>query len=106
MTPKRVAIEARIYAEIPSENFRPASGTIIHYAAPKNLRVDDWIETGVEVSPYYDPMLAKFIATGATRAEAISNLRDGLAGAEISGIETNTDYCWEVLGLPDFTAGR
>jgi urea carboxylase len=99
------AIEARIYAEIPSENFRPASGTLIHYAPPPGLRVDGWVETGTEISPYYDPMLAKFIATGATRADAIAKLRAGLSQAELSGIETNADYCREILALPDFTAG-
>jgi urea carboxylase len=106
LTPKGAAIEARIYAEIPSENFRPASGTIIHYQPPPDLRVDDWIETGVEVSPYYDPMLAKFIATGADREAAVTKLRAGLAMSDISGIETNADYCWEILAIPEFTAGR
>jgi urea carboxylase len=99
------AIEARIYAEIPAEDFRPASGTIIHFAAPNIFRVDTWVETGTHVSPFYDPMIAKFIATGATRAEAITNLRAGLASADISGIETNAGYCHEILNLPDFLAG-
>ncbi len=106
LKPKGFAIEARIYAEIPSENFRPASGTIIHYDKPQNLRVDDWIEAGVEVSPFYDPMLAKFIATGATRAEAVAKLRDGLAASDISGIETNADYCREILAIPEFITGE
>jgi urea carboxylase len=106
LKPQGSAIEARIYAEIPSENFRPASGTIIHYSKPQNLRVDDWIEAGVEVSPYYDPMLAKFIATAATRAEAVAKLRDGLAASDISGIETNADYCREILAIPEFSAGQ
>jgi urea carboxylase len=105
LQPEGAAIEARIYAEIPSENFRPASGTIIHYLKPQNLRVDDWIEAGVEISPYYDPMLAKFIATGATRAEAVAKLRDGLAASDISGIETNADYCLEILAIPEFLSG-
>ena len=103
---KGAAIEARIYAEIPSENFRPASGTIINYTAPPGLRVDGWVETGTEVSPYYDPMLAKFIATGATRAEAIAALRAGLAVADISGIETNMDYCRNIMKIPEFLSGE
>ncbi|WP_298263615.1 5-oxoprolinase/urea amidolyase family protein [Acidocella sp.] len=103
---KGAAIEARIYAEIPSENFRPASGTIINYAAPPGLRVDGWVETGTEVSPYYDPMLAKFIATGATRTEAIAALRAGLAVADISGIETNMDYCRNIMKIPEFLSGE
>ncbi|HYP62661.1 MAG TPA: 5-oxoprolinase/urea amidolyase family protein, partial [Acidocella sp.] len=105
LTPKGAAIEARIYAEIPAENFRPASGTITNFAPPPGLRVDTWVESGTEISPFYDPMLAKFIATGATREEAIANLRAGIEAADISGIETNAGYCHEILNLPDFRAG-
>jgi urea carboxylase len=99
------AIEARIYAEIPAEDFRPASGVITHFAAPPGLRIDTWVEAGTNVSPFYDPMIAKFIATGPTREAAIQNLRDGLQAADISGIETNADYCFEALGLPEFATG-
>jgi len=99
------AIEARIYAENPAEDFRPSSGTLTMFEAPADLRVDTWVETGTEISPYYDPMIAKFIATGATRDDAIAALRAGIAAATINGIETNADYCHEILGLPDFAAG-
>ncbi|MDE8345677.1 MAG: 5-oxoprolinase/urea amidolyase family protein [Acidocella sp.] len=99
------AIEARIYAEIPAEDFRPASGRITNFTPPPGLRVDSWVETGTEVTPFYDPMLAKFIATGPTRAAAIASLRAGLAQADISGVETNAEYCQSILGLPAFTAG-
>ena len=99
------AIEARIYAEIPEEDFRPASGVITHFRAPPDLRVDSWVETGVTVSPFYDPMIAKFIATGDTRDAAIAALQSGLTDAEISGIETNAPYCAAMLDLPDFRAG-
>jgi urea carboxylase len=99
------AIEARIYAEIPAEDFRPASGVITNFTRPPGLRVDTWVETGTAVSPFYDPMLAKFIATGATREAAIENLQAGLLAADISGIETNADYCREILSLPEFRAG-
>ena len=102
---KGAAIEARIYAEIPAEDFRPASGVLTNFIPPKGLRVDTWVETGVTVSPFYDPMIAKFIATGADRAEAIANLRAGLAASDISGIETNAGYCYEILDLPSFKAG-
>ncbi len=106
LIPEGAAIEARIYAEIPAEDFRPASGVITHFAAPPGLRVDCWVETGTSVSPFYDPMIAKFIATGPTREAAIAKLRDGLKAADISGIETNADYCHAILGLPEFAAGR
>ncbi len=100
------AIEARVYAENPAEGFQPSSGTITRFAAPAALRVDTWVETGTTVSPFYDPLLAKFIATGADRAAAITALRAGLAAGELSGIETNIDYLSAVLALPDFAAGR
>jgi urea carboxylase len=99
------AIEARIYAENPGEDFRPSSGVITHFAAAAHLRVDTWVETGATVSPFYDPMIAKFIATGANRAEAIAKLRAGIAASDISGIETNAGYCHEILDLPAFVAG-
>jgi len=99
------AVEARIYAENPGEDFRPCSGVLTNFSPPAGLRIDTWVETGTNVSPFYDPMIAKFIATGATRDEAIANLRAGIAAGDISGIETNADYCYEILGLPDFTAG-
>ena len=99
------AIEARIYAEIPAEDFRPASGTITNFTPPPGLRVDTWVESGAVVSPFYDPMIAKFIATGVTREEAIDTLRAGLKASDISGIETNADYCREILNLPEFREG-
>jgi urea carboxylase len=105
LVPKGAAIEARIYAENPGEDFRPSSGVITHFAPPAGLRVDTWVETGAVVSPFYDPMIAKFIATGADRAEAIANLRAGIAASDISGIETNAQYCYEILDLPEFVAG-
>jgi urea carboxylase len=99
------AIEARIYAENPGEDFRPSSGTLTNFAPAAGLRVDTWVETGTAVSPFYDPMIAKFIATGETREAAIAALRAGIAASDISGIETNADYCFEILGLPEFAAG-
>jgi urea carboxylase len=100
------AIEARIYAENPAENFRPCSGTLNAFKPGPNLRIDTWVEPGTNVSPFYDPMIAKFIATGPTRDDAIATLRAGIAASEIAGIETNADYCYEILGLPAFTAGN
>jgi urea carboxylase len=102
---KGAAIEARIYAENPGENFRPSSGVLTNFVAAPGLRVDTWVQTGVEISPFYDPMIAKFIATGESRDAAIAALRTGIAASDISGIETNADYCFEILGLPEFTAG-
>lgn len=67
LTLKGAAIEARVYAEDPSKDFRPSTGLLTRVKFAEGVRVDGWIETGVEVSPYYDPLLAKVIAYGETR---------------------------------------
>jgi urea carboxylase len=106
LAPKGAAIEVRVYAENPVENFSPCSGTLTAFQPGPGLRVDSWVEEGTAISPFYDPMLAKFIATGPTRADAIANLQTALAESEIFGIETNLDYLQEVLALPEFLAGE
>ncbi|OYV36559.1 MAG: urea carboxylase, partial [Rhodospirillales bacterium 20-64-7] len=106
LTPKGVAIEVRLYAENPGENFAPCSGVLTSFRPGPGLRVDTWVEEGTAVSAFYDPMLAKFIATGATRAAARAALRAALAASEVFGIETNLDYLCEVLALPEFCAGE
>ncbi|HEY5836479.1 urea carboxylase [Streptomyces sp.] len=91
LSTKRVghAVEARIYAEDPVRGHRPSAGTLTRVAFPPGVRVDAWVETGTEVTTSYDPMLAKVIAHGADRAEALSRLAKALAGTRIDGIETN-----------------
>ncbi|MBB5373321.1 5-oxoprolinase/urea amidolyase family protein [Acidocella aromatica] len=106
LTPRGAAIEVRVYAENPAENFAPCSGTLTAFKPGPGLRVDGWVEEGTAISPFYDPMLAKFIATGSTRDEAIVNLQAALAESEIFGIETNLDYLSEILALPEFLAGE
>lgn len=104
--PQGHAIQARVYAEDPARGFRPCSGLLTRVQLPTDVRVDGWIETGTEVSGYYDPLLAKIIARGATREEAISNLSRALAATEIHGIETNVPWLRTVLAHPAFIAGR
>jgi urea carboxylase len=106
ISPQGTAIEARLYAEIPAANFRPSTGTITAFTPPPGLRVDGWIEPGTEISPYYDPMLAKLIAHAPTRAAAIAQLQAGLAAVQVGGVETNAAYCIEALALPAFAAGE
>ena len=79
LSPKGAAVEVRVYAENPAENFAPCSGTLTAFKPGPGLRVDGWVEEGTAISPFYDPMLAKFIATGPTRADAIANLQAALA---------------------------
>jgi urea carboxylase len=83
------AVEARIYAEDPAADHRPSAGLVTAVAFPEGLRVDTWIAAGTEVSTAYDPLLAKVIATGATRQHALDRLAAGLAETRIDGIRTN-----------------
>jgi urea carboxylase len=90
--PKAYAVEARVYAEDPAKDSMPSSGLVTRAVLPEptdTVRVDSWIETGLEVSPHYDPLVAKVIATGATRDEALDTLGDALARTRIDGIVTN-----------------
>ncbi len=92
LEPRGAAIEARLYAETPHANFQPSAGQLTEVRFPDFARVDTWIETGTEVTPFYDPMLAKIIVSGGTREAAIAALREALAQTSVSGIETNLDY--------------
>ncbi|HAM25304.1 MAG TPA: urea carboxylase, partial [Microbacteriaceae bacterium] len=84
------AVEARVYAEDPTRGFQPSSGTITQAVLPRELaRVDAWIETGTEVPSSYDPMLAKIICSGGTRADAWAALGTALLATRVDGIETN-----------------
>ncbi|MEU4268998.1 urea carboxylase [Streptomyces sp. NPDC026092] len=88
-TPTGHAVEARIYAEDPSRDHRPSAGLLTRVSFPEDVRVDAWVETGTEVTTAYDPMLAKVIAYGADRAEALDRLDAALAATRVDGIETN-----------------
>lgn len=101
------ALESRVYAEDPAHQFMPSTGTISYYARPQgpNIRVDDGIETGSVVSPYYDPMLAKIITWGADRTDAIAQMRHALHETTVLGITTNIPYLLDILDHPAFHAG-
>ena len=104
--PRGASIQARLYAEDPGRDFRPSSGLLTHVAWPKDARIETWVESGSEVSPFYDPMLAKIIATGATRAEALSKLQAALDATEIGGLETNLDYLRQLSRLDILARGE
>ncbi|MFJ9736387.1 urea carboxylase [Streptomyces sp. NPDC101171] len=87
--PKGHAVEARLYAEDPSRDHRPSAGLLTRAAFPAGVRVDTWVETGTEVTTSYDPLLAKVVAYGADRAEALDRLDAALAATRLDGIETN-----------------
>ena len=102
------AIEARLYAEDPDNDFLPATGTIHdwHCPAMEGLRIDAGIEVGSEIGINYDPMLAKLIAHGATRDEAIRNLRYALRSLSIQGVTTNQEFLLRLLGRTEFSHGN
>jgi urea carboxylase len=99
------SMQVRIYAEDPFKNFQPSAGRLTHVRWPANARVETWVESGSEVTPYYDPMLAKVIVHGEDRAEALAKLREALRECEIAGIETNLDYLRQVCDDPVFAGG-
>ncbi len=100
------AIQARLYAEDPARGFQPAAGLLTHVAFPADIRCETWIETGAEVPPYYDPMLAKLIVHAADRDGAIAALAHALERTAVEGIETNLAYLRQVLVSEDFRAMR
>ncbi len=104
-TPQGAAMEARIYAEDPAQNFRPAAGRLTHVAFPEGVRVDGWVESGSEVPPTYDPMIAKVIVQGADRADAAAKLSAALAESRLYGIETNLDYLRQIADSSMFRDG-
>jgi urea carboxylase len=104
--PRGASIQARLYAEDPGRDFRPSSGLLTHVAWPKDARVETWVESGSTVSPFYDPMLAKIIVTGATRDEALGKLQAALDATEIGGLETNLDYLRRLSRLDVLARGE
>jgi 3-methylcrotonyl-CoA carboxylase alpha subunit len=86
------AIEARVYAEDPARDFLPSTGRLAHLAFPEGVRVDSGVETGSEVGSWYDPMLAKVIAHGRDRGEALHRLRAALAATEVAGVASNVEF--------------
>ncbi|MFF3418399.1 5-oxoprolinase/urea amidolyase family protein [Streptomyces sp. NPDC002698] len=101
-TPRGHAVEARVYAEDPSRGHRPSAGLLTRVEFPAGVRVDGWVETGTEVTTSYDPMLAKVVAYGADRAEALERLDEALAATRVDGIETNLGLVRAALAEPSF----
>ncbi|HUD66982.1 MAG TPA: urea carboxylase [Candidatus Sulfotelmatobacter sp.] len=99
------SIQVRIYAEDAAKNFQPSAGRLTHVQWPTGARVETWVDAGIEVTPFYDPMLAKIIVRGSDRAQATERLRTALQLCELSGIETNLPYLKQVVSHPAFQAG-
>lgn len=96
------AIEARVCAENPTDDFRPACGKLVLFEYPANIRVDTGFATGCTISPYYDSMIAKIIAVGETREAALANLISALENTFIVGVESNISFLTRLLKEADF----
>ena len=97
------AIEARIYAEDPAREFLPATGRIVHLMFPSGARVDSGVTAGGEITPWYDPMIAKLIVHGPDRNAALARLRQALAETEIAGVTTNVAFLRRVAASRAFS---
>ncbi|WP_372985447.1 urea carboxylase [Marinobacter sp.] len=108
LKPQGHAIQARIYAEDPNKDFQPSAGllTRVEWPTDASLRIDHWIQPGTEVSPLFDPMLAKVIVHDQDREAAREKLLRGLADTGLYGIETNLLYVQQVLEDVRFREGR
>jgi urea carboxylase len=100
------AIQVRVYAEDPNKNFQPGAGVLTEVVFAQNARIDTWVEKGGEVSPFYDPLIAKVLVHAPDRGKAIKSMRDALAQTHLSGIETNLEYLRQILADSVFPAGE
>jgi acetyl-CoA carboxylase biotin carboxylase subunit len=102
------AIEIRVYAEDPSNNFLPDIGTLKTYIRPQGhgVRVDDGFEQGMQIPFYYDPMIAKLICHAENRKAAIEKTIRAINDYQISGVQTTLDFCKFVMEHPAFKSGK
>ncbi|HEG2204738.1 TPA: urea carboxylase [Enterobacter cloacae] len=110
LQPQGHAIQARVYAEDPGRQFQPSPGLLTEVVFPENdrrtLRIDSWVESGCDVPPFFDPMLAKIIAWQPTREAAIRVLHTALGETRLYGVETNRSYLQQILTFPPFARGE
>jgi acetyl-CoA carboxylase biotin carboxylase subunit len=102
------AIECRIYAEVPEENFRPDTGVVTVYKPPSGpgVRLDSGIEEGSHVGFHYDPMLAKLVVWAGSRDAAIERMRRALSAFVLLGVRNNIDFLHRVISNDEFRAGK
>jgi acetyl-CoA carboxylase biotin carboxylase subunit len=102
------AIECRLYAEDPANNFLPATGKLLRFIEPRGpgVRVDSSVTSGDEISIHYDPLIAKLIVQAEDRPSAIRKMQAALRETVLLGLTTNWQFLQDVLAHPDFVAGR
>ncbi len=107
ITFQRHALEVRLYAEDPARGFLPSTGTINSLQVPpvENVRVDAGVSEGDTITPYYDPMIAKIITWGDSRAEAIDRMSEMLGGMILEGVTTNLSFLRWLMSQPQFRSG-
>ncbi len=110
LEPQGHAIQARLYAEDPGRDFQPSPGLLTAVQFPPangvELRIDTWVEAGVEIPPYFDPMIAKLIAWAPSREQARAQLHQALGDSLLYGVETNRDYLRQILLDTPFASGQ
>jgi acetyl/propionyl-CoA carboxylase alpha subunit len=99
------AIEARLYAEDPAKGFLPSTGPLTYFEMPKTVRVDTGVERHDQISPYYDPMIAKLIAHAPTREAAAATLATACRAVQVWPVKTNAYFLANCAAHPDFVAG-
>jgi len=103
--PQGHSIQVRIYAEDPGKNFQPSSGLLTEVVFPDSVRCDTWVYRGTEVTPFYDPLIAKVIVKGTNREDTIEQLKSALDECKIAGLECNLDYLRQILDDETYNAG-
>lgn len=103
--PQGAAIEVRLYAEDPLKNFQPSPGLLTAVSFPTGVRIDSGIETGSEVSSFYDPMVAKLIVHADSREAALAKMQQALDATQLHGIATNLDYLRQIVATEAFHSG-
>ena len=100
------SIQMRLYAEDPVKSFQPSTGILTEAYFDPAARVETWIETGSEISAFYDPMLAKIIVTAPDRKQALEKMSQSLAVSRMAGLETNLEYLQQIVASETFHAGK
>jgi 3-methylcrotonyl-CoA carboxylase alpha subunit len=103
------AIEARIYAEDPERDFLPSTGKLVHLRFPAetaDIRIDTGVTAGDEITPWFDPMVAKLIVRGASREQALARLRQALSELEIAGVRNNVAFLRRLASSSAFRRGE
>ncbi len=103
--PQGHSIQVRIYAEDPGKSFQPSSGLLTEVVFPDSVRCDTWVDRGTEITPFYDPLIAKVIVKETNREDTIEQLKSALDECQIAGLECNLDYLRQILDDETYNAG-